>query len=84
MVLRQLIIDAVDGGYFSQESLTQVLVEVLEDETAGLRAAAASALSRMGTKRTIVNPAFWQHAPSYLREREIGEWKLWLEDKSEG
>ncbi len=56
-----------------------MLVELLEEEEGELRAAAAMALSRISNHPTIVNPAFWINAPAKERDREVTEWRLWLD-----
>jgi hypothetical protein len=87
--MRQLLVDAVGGpGSFpsrssrTQESLAGVLVGLLDAPCGPLRAAAAGALSRLGIKRTIVNPTFWQRSPPLERRREIAEWRRWLAERS--
>ena len=59
-----------------------LLVDTLEDSRPIVRAAAASALSKMATKPTIVSPAFWTSAPTSKRNEEISEWKRWLADRA--
>lgn len=81
---RRRIMDAITGGQPCQALLTRALVRTLEDPRGGLRAAAAKALARLGTKPTIVNPAFWKEAPPEERLLEIGEWHRWLESRAGG
>ena len=56
-----------------------ILVDLPPEEDGELRAAAAMALSRVSNHPTIVNPAFWINAPAKERDREVTEWKLWLD-----
>jgi hypothetical protein len=87
--MRQRLVDAVGapGGFPSrshpaQESLAGVLVELLDDPCGPLRAAAAGALSRLGIKKTIVNPTFWERSPESQRRREIAEWRRLLAERT--
>ena len=59
-----------------------LLVDTLEDSRPIVRAAAASALSKMASKPTIVSPAFWTSAPTSKRNEEVSEWKRWLVDRA--
>jgi hypothetical protein len=60
-----------------------LLIETLEDSRPLVRAAAASALSKMAAKPTVVSPAFWTSAPTSKRDEEIGEWKKWLAKRNQ-
>lgn len=75
----RLAICGVLPDYRRSGSLIAVLVELLEEEEGELRAVAAMALSRASNHPTIVNPSFWIHAPASERNREVEEWKQWLD-----
>ena len=77
----RLAICRVIRNYRRSGSLIAVLVELLEEEEGELRAAAAMALSRISNHPTIVNPAFWINAPAKERDREVTEWRLWLDSR---
>lgn len=60
---------------------TRPLVQLLESESPELRVAAAQALSRISSKRTITRPDFWRGAPVDERNAEILEWEIWLRER---
>ncbi|MGE3165506.1 MAG: hypothetical protein AB7O52_11415 [Planctomycetota bacterium] len=57
------------------------LVQLLESELPELRVAAARALARIASKRTITRPDFWRSAPRDLRTAEVLEWEIWLRER---
>lgn len=81
--LRSDIVQAVSASHVTHDAWLPVLVDALDESSPRVRAAAATALSRLEIKPTIANPAFWAEAPSSAREREVREWRDWLESSDE-
>jgi hypothetical protein len=53
----------------------------LPEEDGEVRASAAFSLANLTDKPTFVNPAFWYGAALEDREQEVGEWRLWLDQR---
>ena len=82
--LREAVAIALGGSLKTRERWFQPLVALLGTDEGGLRAAAARTLSRLASKRTVVNPAFWRTAPPEARQREVEEWHDWLRGDDPG
>ena len=77
------IVDAAGECRRTQADWVPCLVDLLDSTDGEVRAAAASALSRMSAKPTIVNPDFWREGTPKARGAEIAEWRAWLLTLSE-
>jgi len=65
----------------TRELWLRSLVELLPEEDGEVRASAAFSLANLTDKPTFVNPAFWYGAALEDREQEVGEWRLWLDQR---
>ena len=81
-VLRARLVANLESHRTIKNDWIPLLVDTLEDSRPIVRAAAASALSKMASKPTIVSPAFWTSAPTSKRNEEVREWKRWMVDRT--
>lgn len=57
------------------------LIDLLESSDGNLRSAAATALSRVSSHPTIINPHFWKFAPESKRAVEVSDWRSWQQNR---
>lgn len=76
--LRAALAESFGANRRTRDDWLGPLVALLDDEDGSARAAAAMALSELGTKPTVVNPAFWRGGSATERACEVTEWRDWL------
>ncbi|MEM7235920.1 MAG: hypothetical protein AAF517_27380, partial [Planctomycetota bacterium] len=74
------LLSALKGSAPRQLLWVETLIPLLQDADESVRVAAASALTRLAAKPTIVSPEFWRAAPAVARDLEVEEWQSWLSD----
>lgn len=75
---RSALLDELTTWIPERGAWIEILIRLLEADSAEVRAASARALARIAPKPTITNPHFWFSAPRSLREREVEEWREWV------
>ncbi|MBI4603619.1 MAG: hypothetical protein HY721_16830 [Planctomycetes bacterium] len=77
--LKEAVAGALETATWTRDRWLPGLVALLDGGDAELRAAAARTLSRFDLKPTVVNPGFWKTASFVARQREVEEWREWIE-----